>query len=137
MDIGNRHRWNKSQLVENGITNQNPSTVAQMIVRNIGDATKATLPTGEDIERKEYIFVDGHGLIKCAPYELHFIYELPSKYKGWGLYCTCGSIAGVVGYNAYSKLAAPTFSGQMIVCLHHTSTKNNDTWGEHADGSHE
>lgn len=134
MDLGKRHGWNKQQLEANGVPYK-PSTVAQMIVRNIGDATKAQLPTGEMVERKEHIWVDGQGLIKCAPYELHFIYELPSQYKGWGLYCTCGSIAGVVDYKAYSKLATP--GNRMIMCLHHTSTKNNDTWGEHADGSHE
>lgn len=128
--------WNTAQLLRNGVSDK-PSTVANMIVRSVGDAKTATLPMGETVERQEYIFVDGQGLIKCAPYELHFIYALPVKYKGWGLYCTCGSIAAVVGLNAYSKLASPTSDGRMIVCLHHTSTKNNDTWGEHADGSHE
>lgn len=136
MNKRERDEWNRKQLTANGVK-ENASTVAQMIVRNIGDAQHATLPDETTVERQEYLFVDGYGLVKCAPYELHFIYALPPRFKGWGLYCTCGSIAGVVGFGAYSKLASPTSSGQMIVCLHHTSTKNNDTWGEHADGSHE
>ena len=136
MNKKQRDEWNRKQLTANGVK-ETPSTVAQMIVRSVGDASTATLPTGETVERQEHIFVDGYGLIKCAPYELHFIYALPVKYKGWGLYCTCGSIAAVVGLNAYSKLASPTSTGHMIVCLHHTSTKNNVGIGEHGDGSHE
>lgn len=130
--------WNNSQLSANGIKERN-NTAAQMIVRSVGDAKTAKMFDDKVIERVDSIFVDGYGLVKCAPYELHFIFELPKEFQGWGLYCTCGSIAGVVGFSAYSKLAAPTVmgGGHMLVCLHHTSTKNNVGLGEHGDGSHE
>lgn len=110
-----------------------PSTV----VRNTGDLKKATLWDGTVVERSEYLFVDGHGFIKCCPYELHFLYSAPKEHIGYGLMCTCGSIAGVVGLQAYSKLASPTSTGKMIVCIRHTATKNNVGVGVHADGSHE
>jgi len=125
--------WNKQVLKTRGI-NQNGT--APKIVRNQGDLMKATLWDGTVVERQEYIF-DGTEFVKCAPYELHFIYAAPVTHKGWGLYCTCGSIAATAGLNAYSKLVSPTSTGKMIVCIRHTSTKNNVGIGQHADGSTE
>ena len=114
-----------------------PST---QVVRNVGDLKEAKLWDGTVVERQDYIFVGDYGLVKCAPYELHFVYATPeshhSKY-GWGLYCTCGSIAGVVGLQAYSKLASPTDTGKMIVCIRHTTLKQTIGIGKHADGSTE
>lgn len=126
--------WNNKVLASKGI-NQNGT--APKIVRNQGNLQKATLRDGTVVERTELIFVDGQGLVQCANYELHFIYTAPVTHKGWGIFCTCGSIAGVVGLNAYSRLASPTSTGKMIVCIRHTATKNNVGVGEHADGSHE
>lgn len=131
MDV---NKWNSDVLKRQGISAQPHK---HSIVRSIGDAKRATLPDGTVVERQDLIFVDGHGLVQCAPYELHFVYEMPKKYKGWGLYCTCGSIAGVVGLSAYSKFIAPTSSGKMLVCIRHTTLKNNDGIGKHADGSTE
>jgi len=125
--------WNKQVLKARGI---NQSGTPPKIVRNQGDLMSATLPDGTVIKRQEYLF-DGQKLVKTAPYELHFIYAAPETRKGWGLYCTCGSIAGTVGLTAYSKLASPTSTGEMIVCIRHTSTKNNVGIGQHADGSTE
>jgi hypothetical protein len=126
-------QWNERVLRSRGI---NAGGKAPKIVRNAGDLQSATLWDGTVVTRQEYLF-DGQELVKCAPYELHFIYATPAGWKGWGLYCTCGSIAGTVGLNAYSKLASPTSTGKMIVCLHHTATKNNVGIGTHADGSTE
>ncbi len=131
MDI---NKWNNNILKSKGIK---ASVRPYSRVRSVGDAQKATLWDGTVVDRKEYIFVDGYGLIKCAPYELHFIYETPPSHKGWGLMCSCGSIAGVVGYGAYSQLVSPTATGHMIVCIRHTTVKQNTGIGEHADGSHE
>ena len=127
-------KWNNEVLKSKGIkTTVRPYSK----VRSIGDLQQATLWDGTVVRRQEYIFVDGQGLVKCAPYELHFIYETPKEHKGWGLMCTCGSIAGVVGLNAYSKLAAPTDTGKLIVCVRHTTLKNNEGIGRHADESTE
>lgn len=131
MSINN---WNNKVLASKGIKQ---SGVAPKIVRNQGDLQKATLWDGTVVERQELIFVEGQGLVQCAPYELHFIYVAPVTHKGWGLFCTCGSIAGVVGLSAYSKLASPTSTGKMIVCIRHTTLKQNEGIGRHADGSTE
>ena len=132
------NKWNKEILGMQGHSrNTIPST---KVVRNVGDLKQAKLWDDTVVERVDYIFVDGYGLVKTAPYELHFIYEVPKRHRnkyGWGLYCTCGSIAGVVGLSAYSKLAAPTSSGMMAVCIRHTTLKNNEGIGRHADGSTE
>ena len=130
MDI---NKWNNSVLSAKGIKHQ---ATAPKIVRNQGDLMKATLWDGTVVERQEYIF-DGTELVKACPYELHFVYAAPKNHKGWGLWCSCGSIAGTVGLNAYSKLASPTSTGKMVVCIRHTATKNNVGIGTHADGSTE
>lgn len=131
MDI---KKWNDTVLKQQGI---NSKSISPKVVRNVGDAKRATLHDGTVVERQDYIFVDGYGLVKCANTELHFVYEIPKHMKGWGLMCSCGSIAGVVGLNAYSKLASPTSTGMIIACVRLMATKNNTGIGEHADGSHE
>lgn len=131
MDI---NKWNNNVLKAKGIKQ---SGTAPKVVRSVGDAKRATLWDGTVVERQEYLYVDGQGLIKCAPYELHFLYTAPKEHKGWGIFCTCGSIAGVVGLNAYSKLASPTSTGKMVVCIRHTTLKQNEGIGRHADGSTE
>jgi hypothetical protein len=131
----NIDKWNNQVLKSKGI-----NAVAQNIkvVRSIGDVQELTLWDGvTKVHRQDYIFVEGYGLVKCCPYELYFIFQTPDKMKGWSLYCGCGSIAGVVGMRAYSKLAFPTDTGHMIVCIRHQATKNNVGIGSHADGSTE
>lgn len=126
--------WNDEVLKSQGV---NARSVYTRVVRSVGDAQKATLHDGTVVERQGLIYVEGYGLLQCAPYELHFVYELPKHMNGWGLMCTCGSIAGVVGYSAYTKLASPTDTGMIIVCVRHTTLKNNEGIGRHADGSSE
>lgn len=129
----NIDKWNESLLESKGVSY---SGRAPRISRNVGDLQEAKLDDGTIVKRQEYIVVNGE-FVKCINTELHFVYELPQKNVGWGLWCTCGSIAGVVGYSAYSKLAAPTSTGKVIACIRHLTTKNNIGIGEHADGSHE
>ena len=130
-DVG---EWNKKVLKAKGIS----ATVRPYSrVRVLGDLKKATLWDGTVVERKDLIYVEQYGLLKCINTELHFVYEVPANHKGWGLMCTCGSIAGVVGYGAYSKLASPMSNGMIIACLRLLTTKENTGTGEHADGSHE
>lgn len=126
--------WNKKVLKRQGV---NASVASPRVVRAVGDAKRATLQDGTVVTRVDMIYVEGYGLVRAAPYELHFVYELPKHMKGWGLMCTCGSIAGVVGFRAYSKLASPTDTGMIIACVRHTALKNNEGIGRHADGSTE
>lgn len=85
MDID---KWNKRVLESQGIKAE---TRNMKIVRSLGDLKKATLWDGTQVERQESIYVEGHGLVKTAPYELHFVYESPTHIKGWGLYCFPGN----------------------------------------------
>ena len=127
--------WNAKQLKKIGV---NRKGTAPKIVRNQGDLQQATLPDGTIVRRQEYLVVNGE-LVKCINSELHFVYETPDThtYKGWGLWCSCGSIAGVVGYSAYSKLASPSSTGKLVACVRLLTTKQNTGIAEHADGSHE
>lgn len=127
-------KWNKEVLSSMGIK---ADAKAPKIVRSVGDAKRATLVDGTVVEREEYLFIEGYGLVQCAPYELHFIYQLPKHMIGYTPMCTCGSIAGVVGYAAYSKLASPTDTGMIIVCIRHATLKQNEGIGRHADNSTE
>ena len=127
------HEFNLKKLKENGL--DVAAQPAYKVVRNLGDLQRATTWDGVVVERKEFLWVEAYGLIKTCPYELHFVYETSSY--GWGLYCTCGSIAGVAGTKAYSKILTPTGTGLMVVCVRHSSTKNNVGIGRHADESTE
>lgn len=130
----NINDWNTKVLKKQGIQHKG---TAPKISRNVGDLQQAALPDGTVVRRQEYLFIDGYGLVAVAPYELHFIYEAPKTQKGWGLFCTCGSIAGVVGWRDYTRVASVSSTGYMVVCIRHNTLKINDGIGMHADGSHE
>jgi hypothetical protein len=128
----NIEELNKQQLKSKGVKSggRSPATI-----KSVGDLKTAYSWDGTPLKRVEHIYVEGTGLVKCMNTELHFIFDVPKEQKGWGLWCTCGSIAGVVDYTAYSKFASP--GSQVIACIRLLSTKGNTGIGEHADGSHE
>jgi len=100
------------------------------IIRAHNTPNKVTLIDGTEIYRdpSEKIFVPEYGtFIKCAPYDNHFIFEVPMRIKGPSWLCSCGSPAYMVGMKAYSHLSSR--KNAMIVCHHHT------TLNKHADGS--
>lgn len=108
------------------------------IIKHRGDLTSATTADGEKVYRKDKIYFEGHGFIKCASYDNHFVFDDPmaQKKKGrWTPMCSCGSPAVIVGYNAYIKDSSPTtrdessIPGELIVCYLHVTT------GKHVDGS--
>jgi hypothetical protein len=98
------------------------------IIRQFNSPNKATTVDGYTVTRKEKLFIEEWGaFVPCAPYDTHFIYKDPSNKIGrWLFVCSCGSPAGIVGYNAYKDDASN--EGAMLVCLHHAQT------GKHADG---
>lgn len=109
-------------------------------IRSWGDKGSAVTHDGLRVERQEHIFVDTYGLVKCIPYELHFIYEDKSTQLGrWAYMCTCGSLAGIVSYNDMKSLMTVdgTEYGYVLACIAHLTTKQNTGNGYHADGSHE
>ena len=109
-------------------------------IRSWGNKNSATTHDGLRVERQEYLYAEGYGLVKCIPYELHFIFEDKSKKTGrWAFMCTCGSIAGIISYNEMKSLMTVTGNepGYVLACIMHTTTKQNYGIGKHADGSSE
>lgn len=105
-------------------------------VRVYGDKRTARTEDGKTVRREDRLYFEGYGLVKCAPYDNHFIFDNKSRKVGqWSPVCTCGSPAGIVGANVYANDASPTTSmdssiaGTMIVCLTHAQTSR------HSDGS--
>jgi len=95
------------------------------IIRHHNSPNKATLPNGQVVYRKEFINVpEFGGLIKCAPYEEHFIFETPKELKVSSFMCSCGSAAIIVGLSGYVLDASP--QGKLLVCLMHSN------YGHHA-----
>lgn len=57
-------------------------------VRSVGDKNKAMTHDGIMVERQEFFFAEGYGIVKTIPYELHFIFEDTSKKRGrWAFMC--------------------------------------------------
>lgn len=98
---------------------------APKIVRVVGDLNTVEAD-GMKFYRHDKLHIPAMGNINCAPYDNHFIFRDTRK-LGWTLFCTCGSPAVVVGYNAYARDASP--GAEMLVCFTHS--RNN----KHADGS--
>ena len=108
------------------------------IIKHRGDLNHAETADGYKVHRQKKIWFPGHGYVMCAPMDNHFIYDDPMAGKiigRWTPMCTCGSPAGIVGYNAYKDNATPTnrkessVAGEMLICLHHAQ------FGRHADGA--
>lgn len=107
-------------------------------IRSFGDKNSAITHDGIRVERQEYIFVEGYGMVKAVPYELHFVYEDTSRKIGrWVFMCSCGSPAGIISYKAMSGMMSPTLGEYVMCCLAHTASKQNTGVGRHADGSTE
>ena len=87
------------------------------IIHHRGDPRATTTLKGRQVTRHEALFVPEWGaLVKCAPYDDHFVYENPDHSEGASSYmCTCGSAAVVV----------PPGPLGLFVCLYHA------TYGRH------
>lgn len=99
------------------------------IIRFKGGPTTVTLYDGTVIHKskEEFIFVpEFGGTVRKAPYDVHFLFELPKKTKGPSYMCSCGSHAVFIGSKAYAHLGSP--EGMLLVCWHHT------TFNKHSDG---
>lgn len=105
------------------------------IIHHYNSVNSAVTVDGKEVHREDKIWYSEYDdrrqpisgrFIMCAPYSEHFIYEDPM----WKLIpgrcahmCTCGSIAVIVGYNAYKHESSPstegTMKGEMLVCKWH------------------
>jgi len=93
------------------------------IIRYRGDPQKAEFE-GVPIVRQESLFIEEWGgLVRCAPYDNHFVFEVPKARKRVGIseyMCTCGAAAVV----AKPEDAAT----RIFVCFFHA------TYGYHSTG---
>lgn len=104
------------------------------IIRKAGDPNKVTLnlKSGKrvTVERPldDKIFVPEYkNFVRCAPYGVHFIFEVPkSIFPAPSYMCSCGSAAVAVGSKAYTHLGSA--EGLMFVCQHHLD------YNKHSDG---
>ena len=99
------------------------------IIRSHNTPNKVTLFDGTVIHRdsNEMMFIPEYGVaIRCAPYDVHFLFEVPARIKGASLLCSCGSPAVIVGAKAYAHLSS--YKEAMVVCQHHTM------FNKHSDG---
>lgn len=102
------------------------------VIRHAGDLNEITLEDGVKVRRSLSVFVDKNiGTVRCAPYDNHFVFSHVFNDRGWTTWCTCGSPAGVVGYDAYKKDASK--QGEMLVCLFHAGITTGQS-GKHANG---
>lgn len=87
------------------------------IIHHRGEPQTAETPQGVVVERQEALWVPEWGaLVKCAPYDDHFVYANPDTSAESSAYmCTCGSAAVVV----------PPGPLGLFVCLFHA------TYGSH------
>ena len=106
----------------------NKSVHSFNIIRFHGQPNKAKTAFGLEVYRQEKLWSPTHQrLIPCAPYDDHFIFEVPAKYKNViAFQCTCGAAAVITGISGYEQDASP--QGLMWVCLNHA------TFGLHATG---
>ena len=108
------------------------------VIRHVGDLNSAYLEEdGTTVHRQKSIVIPAFEStpaqnIPCMPYDNHFVFRHVYKkngkmIRGWTLFCTCGSPAGIIGYSAYAKVMSN--GGQQIACLHYSG------YGKHLDGS--
>jgi predicted metal-binding protein len=105
-------------------------------IRTLNSKNNGITHDGLLVERQEYIYAEGYGMVKCIDYSSHFIFEDKSKKIGrWAFLCTCGSIAGIISYNEMKSLMTVrgTESGYVLACIAHTTSKQNVGIGKHAD----
>jgi len=102
------------------------------IIHHYNSPNSAITIDGKEVRRESKIWYaeyDDEGypingrFIACAPDDLHFVYIDPmwKKIVGrWFAMCTCGSVAVIVGYNAYRQDSSPstegTNKGEMLMC---------------------
>jgi hypothetical protein len=92
------------------------------IIHHRGDLNRVT-SDGVEFVRQEYVFIPSIGKVKCAPYDNHFVYRDARK-LGWVLFCTCGSPAVVINYDAYKRDASP--QGALLSCKSHMDNNEHN-----------
>lgn len=101
------------------------------IIKHHNDPRSAYTLKGDRVERTEQIFLPSdkqwYPVLQTS---MHFCFRDPSNPRGTTLFCTCGSAAGVFGYEAYRHWSS-FIGNEVIGCISFLQYKR------HADGSHE
>lgn len=101
------------------------------IIRSHNDPKKAVTLAGIEVRREERIFLPSYqGWFPVLQTSMHFCFRDASMPRGTTLFCTCGSPAIIVGYDAYKKHSS--YLGNEVISCH-----SFIQYGQHADGSHE
>lgn len=101
------------------------------VIRNSGDPNHAKTLQGLPVQREKQIWIPSHNrYVPVLQTSMHFCYRDPSVVRGSTLFCTCGSPAVIVGYEAYRSLTS-FIDNEVLVCYHYIQYK------VHSDGSHE
>lgn len=90
------------------------------IIRHYGKPKEGELPDGFKVYARDKFWVDEYNaFIPAVPYDNHFLYEVPVRYVGSSIRCSCGSFGCVVGLSGYVLDASP--QGKLVVC-HYNAT---------------
>lgn len=102
------------------------------VIRNTGDPRNTVTIDGGIVHREERIFLSSHHQwYPVLHTSMHFCYKDPIIRSGKStIWCTCGSFAGIFGYEGYKKYNS--FIGVEVVACNHFIQ-----YGVHSDGSHE
>lgn len=95
------------------MSEENPNPF--ILIKHVGEPNKAEFE-GVTIMRQERLFIREWGaLVRCTPYDNHFIFEIPETRKRMGMseyMCTCGS---------YAVVASPEdVKARMFICMFHS-----------------
>lgn len=119
-----------------GMSGESPKDFSR--IRSFNDKNSAITHDGIRVERLEFLFVEGYGMVKNLPTTMHFCYEDTSGKLGrWVYMCSCGSPAGIISYNEIKTLITAEATGYIMACLSGVSNKQATGIFRHADGSTE
>lgn len=108
--------------------NPNPFT----LIKHRGEPNRATFE-GVTVTRQEKLFIqEWGGLVRCAPYDNHFIFEVPQTRKKMGMseyLCTCGS-AAIVAHPEDTKRRMFVCHFEALNGYHTTSIVNKDNFDQ-------
>ena len=105
--------------------------MANNVIKHHNDPKHAVTLHGDNVERQVQIFLPSYrAWLPVLQTSMHFCFRDPSVPRGTTLFCTCGSPAIIVGFEAYKKYNA--YMGMEVISCHYFIQ-----YGVHSDGSHE